>query len=140
MTNKFNFHNYVNLLTKLNQIRRSISFNFTNKVIELWEEEVERKDYRNPTRRLWRRRTWLTSTTSLQDCDQWVERIHHSSRSWRSSEGKSQQKKILREEYFERISFNVYLGRKNIPWKGYSNSCPDSFTAQTWEAELRKNG
>ena len=57
MTNKFSFHNYVNLPNEVkSNYEGQFPSNFTNKVTELWEEEVERKDYRNPTKTIMKKK------------------------------------------------------------------------------------
>ena len=57
MTKKFNHHNYINLPNEVkSNYEGQFPSNFTNKVTELWEEEVERKDYRNPTKTIMKKK------------------------------------------------------------------------------------
>jgi len=142
MTNKFNFHNYVNLPNEVkSNYEGQFPSNFTNKVIELWEEEVERKDYRNPTKTIMKKKNLVNFNdiiTRLLDNE--LNEYTIPSRSWRSSEGKSHtEEEILREKN----TLNAY--RSMFTWeeriyleKDISIGCPDSFTAQTWEDGITK--
>ena len=143
MTKKFNHHNYINLPNEVkSNYEGQFPSNFTDKVTELWEEEVATKDWRNPDKFIMKKKNAShinNIITSLLD-NELNEYNHPSRRSWSYEKGKSHtEEEILREKN----TLNAY--RSMFTWeeriyleKDISIGCPDSFTAQTWEDGITK--
>ena len=141
MTNKFSFHNYVNLPNEVkSNYEGQFPSNFTNKVIELWEEEVPTKDWRNPDKFIMKKKNtpYINHIiTGLLDNE--LNDYLSPPRRYRGGLSTHTEEEILREKN----TLNAY--RSMFTWneeiyleKEIEIGVPDSVTAQTYEEGITK--